>query len=166
MKVILRKWKGGDVDALTRIANNKKIADNLRDIFPYPYKKKDAKNWIENLKKQENPSSYCIEVDGEVAGSIGLFQKDDVYRKNMEIGYFVGEEYWGKGIATEAIRLALEIAEKKFDVVRIYAEVFEHNKASMRVLEKNGFSFEGVRKKAIIKNGIIMDDHVWVKLIN
>jgi len=165
MTVTLRKWKKSDVDALAKIANNKNIADNLRDMFPYPYKKKDAKNWIENVKKQEVANSYCIEVDGQVAGSIGFFQKEDVYRKNIEIGYFIGEEFWGRGVGTEAIRQALGYIENNFDAVRIYAEVFEHNIASMKVLEKNGFHLEGIREKAVIKNGVIMDDHIWVKLL-
>jgi [ribosomal protein S5]-alanine N-acetyltransferase len=166
MAIILRKWKRSDVAALAQIANNKNIADNLRDMFPFPYKKKDAKAWIENVKKQEITNNYCIEVDGAVAGSIGYFQKDDIYRKNVEIGYFIGEEYWGKGIATEAIRLLLEIVSKNCNAVRLYAEVFEHNKASMRALEKNGFYLESIRKKAVIKNGVVMDDCIWVKLAN
>src|SRR5205085_244389 len=165
MAVILRKWKRSDAGALAWIANNKNIADNLRDIFPHPYKKKDAKSWIENVKKQDIANSYCVEVDGQVAGSVGFFQKDDVYRKNVEIGYFIGEPFWGRGVATEAMSLALEIIKNNFDAVRVYAEVFAHNKASMRVLEKNGFYLESTRKKAVIKNGVISDDQVWVKLL-
>jgi ribosomal-protein-alanine N-acetyltransferase len=165
MAVTLRKWKKSDVDALTKIANNKNIADNLRDQFPFPYKKSDAKKWIGNVKKQEITNNFCVEADGEVAGSVGFVFKEDVYRKNVEIGYFIGEKYWGRGIGTEAIRQTLEYVEKKFDPVRVYAEVFEHNIASMKVLEKNGFHLEGIRKKAVIKNGVIMDDHIWVKLL-
>ncbi|HET9826384.1 MAG TPA: GNAT family protein, partial [Chitinophagaceae bacterium] len=77
----------------------------------------------------------------------------------------IGEEYWGKGIATEAIRQLVEYIQKKFDVVRVYAEVFAYNKASMKVLEKNGFYLECIRKKAAIKNNVILDDYVWVKLL-
>jgi RimJ/RimL family protein N-acetyltransferase len=165
MTVILRKWKRSDVDSLAKIANNKNIADNLRDQFPFPYKKRDAKDWIEKVRKEEITTNFCIEADGEVTGSIGFVLKEDVYRKNIEIGYYVAEEYWGRGVATEAVKQALEYIAKTFDPVRIYAEVFEHNKASMKVLEKNGFYLEGVRKKAVIKNGVIMDDHVWVRLM-
>ena len=165
MNVSLRKWKRSDADALAKIANNKNIADNLRDMFPFPYKKKDAKQWIERVKQEGVTTNFCIELAGEVAGSIGFVLKEDVYRKNIEIGYFISEEFWGRGIATQAMRQALEYIEKKFDPVRIYAEVFEHNKASMKVLEKNGFYLEGVRKKAVIKNGVVMDDHVWVRLV-
>jgi RimJ/RimL family protein N-acetyltransferase len=164
MEVLLRKWKKSDVDALTAIANNKNIADNLRDLFPYPYKKRNAKEWIENVKTQSPVTNFCIEADGQVAGSIGFMLKEDVYKKNIEIGYFIGEDYWGKGIATDAIKQLLGHIEKNFNPVRIYAEVFEHNKASMKALEKNGFHLESVRKKAVIKNGIIMNDCIWVKL--
>jgi RimJ/RimL family protein N-acetyltransferase len=164
MEVLLRKWKRSDVEALAKIANNKNVSDNLRDIFPSPYKKKNAKEWIENVKTQASATNFCIEADGEVVGSIGFMLKEDVYRKNIEIGYFIGEEYWGKGIATEAIKQLLQHIEKNYNPVRIYAEVFEHNKASMKALEKNGFHMESIRKKSAIKNNVIMNDCVWVKL--
>ena len=91
--------------------------------------------------------------------------KEDVYRKSAEIGYFIGENFWGQGIATEAIGQLVGYIEKNFDLVRIYAEVFEYNKASMKVLEKNGFYLESIRKKAAIKNNIVINDFVWVKII-
>ena len=141
MTVVLRKWKRSDADALAKIADNKNVSDNLRDIFPFPYKKKDAKEWINHVKEQDPQTNFCIEADGEVVGSIGFVLKEDVYRKNIEIGYFVGEDYWGRGIITEAIRQIVQHIEKNFEFTRIYAEVFEHNKASMRALEKNGFHF-------------------------
>jgi RimJ/RimL family protein N-acetyltransferase len=165
MNVALREWKRSDAAALARLANNKKIWDNVRDRLPYPYTKKDAKEWLALVKKQKTVTTFCIEADGEIAGSIGFTLKEDVYRKNVEIGYFIGEQYWGKGIATEGVRQLVEYIQKKFDVVRIYAEVFEYNKASMKVLEKNGFYLECVRKKAAIKNNVILDDYVWVKLL-
>ena len=165
MNVILREWKKSDIKSLAKIANNKKIWDNVRDRLPFPYSEKDAKEWIRLVKKQPIVTTFCVEVNGEVAGSVGFTLKEDVYRKNVEIGYFIGEEYWGKGIATEAVRQLIKYIQKSFDVVRIYAEVFEYNKASMKVLEKNEFYMECIRKKAAIKNGVIMDDYVWVKLV-
>jgi ribosomal-protein-alanine N-acetyltransferase len=107
-----------------------------------------------------------VEVDGNIAGSIGFTRKEDIYRKNIEVGYFIAEEYWGKGVGTEAVRLLIEYICKTFDVVRIYAEVFEHNKGSVRVLEKNGFYLESVRRKAAFKNNCLVDDQVWVKLVD
>jgi RimJ/RimL family protein N-acetyltransferase len=165
MNVILREWKKSDATTLARIANNKKIWDNVRDRLPYPYSEKDAKEWLALVRKQKTVTTFCVEANGEVAGSIGFTLKDDVYRKNAEIGYFIAEEYWRSGIATEAVKQLVDYIEKNFDVVRIYAEVFDYNKASMKVLEKNGFYLESIRKKAAIKNDVILDDYVWVKLI-
>jgi RimJ/RimL family protein N-acetyltransferase len=165
MKVILREWKRSDAEKLAKIANNKKVWDNVRDRLPHPYTKKDAQEWLELAKKERTATTFCIEADGQLAGSIGVILKDDVYRKTAEIGYFVGEEYWGKGIATEALKQMLDYIQKQFDVVRIYAEVFEYNKASMKVLEKNGFHLESIRKKGAFKNNVVIDDYVWVKLL-
>jgi RimJ/RimL family protein N-acetyltransferase len=165
MKVTLREWKRSDADALAAIANNKKIWDNVRDRLPYPYTKKDAKEWLELVKKQKTVTTFCIEVDGNLAGSIGVTLKDDVYRKTVELGYFIAEECWGRGIATEAIRQMVSYVRKEFDIVRIYAEVFEYNKGSMKALEKNGFYLECIRKRGAFKNNVVLDDHVWVKLL-
>jgi len=165
MQVTLREWKRSDADALAAIANNKKIWDNVRDLLPFPYTKKDAKEWLELVKKQKTVTTFCIEVDGKLAGSIGVTLKDDVYKKTAEIGYFIAEEYWGKGAATEAIKQMVSFVQKEFDIVRIYAEVFEFNRASMKELEKNGFYLESIRKKAAFKNNMIVDDYVWVKLL-
>lgn len=165
MKVILREWKRSDAEALAKIANNKKIWDNVRDRLPHPYTLKDAHEWLDLVKAQKVNTTFCIEADGKLAGSIGIVLRDDVYRKTAEIGYFVGEEYWGKGIATEAIRQMMDYVKKEFDVVRVFAEVFEYNKASMKVLEKNGFYLECIRKKAVIKNNVVLDDCIWVKLL-
>jgi len=137
MRVILRDWKKSDAAPLARIANNKKIWDNVRDRLPYPYTEKDAKEWLALVRKQKKITTFCVEADGDVVGSVGFTLKDDVYRKNAEIGYFIGEEYWKTGIATEAVRQLVDYIEKNFDVVRIYAEVFEYNKDSMKVIEKN-----------------------------
>ncbi len=165
MNVILREWKRSDAVALAKMANNKKIWDNVRDRLPYPYTKKDAREWLSLVRNQKVVTTFCVTADGEVAGSVGFTLKEDVYRKNAEVGYFIGEDYWSKGIATEAVRQLIDYIQKKFDVVRIYAEVFEYNKASMKVLEKNGFYLECIRKKAAIKNNLVLDDYVWVKLV-
>jgi [ribosomal protein S5]-alanine N-acetyltransferase len=165
MEIKLREWRRSDIKDLAKIANNKKIWDNVRDRLPHPYSEKDAKEWIKLVQKQKLVTTFCVEADGEVAGSVGLTLKEDVYRKNVEIGYFIAEKFWGKGVATEAIRQLVSYIENNFDVIRIYAEVFEHNKASMKVLEKNGFHLESVRKKAAIKNNIVLDDYVYVKLL-
>ena len=137
----------------------------MRDFFPTPYTVLDAEQWLDSIRKTRPFLNFAILYQGRIAGNIGIVPKEDVYRMSVEIGYFIGEEFWGKGIATEATRLLVEYIEQEFTIVRIYAEVFETNKASMRVLQKNGFYLEGIRRKAVIKNGEIMDDYVWVKLI-
>jgi len=164
--VILRNWKREDAQPLATIANNKNIWLNVRDAFPHPYTVMDAIKWINDCADKQPVTNFCIAYQGKVAGSIGIITKADVYRKSLEIGYFIGEPYQGRGIATKATAILLQYIQQQFDVVRIYAEVFEHNKASMKVLQKNGFHLEGIRQKAVIKNGIIMDDYVWVKLVN
>ena len=164
-KIVLRPWQKEDAQALAAIANNRKVWDNVRDFFPTPYTVLDAEQWLDSIRKTRPFLNFAILYQGRIAGNIGIVPKEDVYRMSVEIGYFVGEEFWGKGIATEATRLLVEYIEQEFNVVRIYAEVFETNKASMRVLQKNGFYLEGIRRKAVIKNGEIMDDYVWVKLI-
>lgn len=166
MKVLLRKWKRQDIEPLALLANNKKIADNLRDIFPHPYTLQNAQEWIGMNEKRDPSSNFAIEVDGELAGSCGMVILEDVYRHSAEIGYWIAEPFWGKGIATDAIRLLLEKISSEFPaIIRVSAEIFENNKASMRVLEKNGFHLEAIRKRAVIKNDMIMDDHIWVKLL-
>ena len=157
----IRCWKKEDAAALTAIANNKKIWLNVRDRFPHPYTLDDAFQWIAYTSDQKPLQNFAVLSSNIIVGSVGVLLRDDVYRKSIEIGYFIGEPYWGKGIAPKAVELIIEYIQKQFDVVRIYAEVFEHNKASMRVLEKTGFHLESIRKKAVIKNNVLMDDYVF-----
>lgn len=161
----IRSWKAEDAASLAAICNNKKIWLNVRDNFPHPYTITNAVEWIAYTLHQQPVKNMAILYNGSIAGSIGVIPKEDIYRKNIEIGYFLGETYWGKGIATTAVSLLLEYIKSNFDVIRIYAEVFSHNIASMKVLEKNGFHLEAIRKKAVIKNKVIMDDFVWVKFL-
>lgn len=166
MNVSLREWRISDIDPLALLANNKKIADNLRDIFPFPYTIDDAKNRIISNEKIIPPNTFAIEADEQFVGGCGIHSKEDVYRCSAEIGYWVAEPFWGKGVATEAVKQLLRKTLPHFpNIVRLYAEVFEHNKASMRVLEKNDFHLESIRRKAVIKNNVVMDDYVWVKLL-
>ncbi len=161
----IRPWKPEDAAPLAAICNNKKIWLNVRDRFPHPYTLENSIEWIAFTLTQKPIENMAIMYKGKIAGSIGVMPKDDVYRKSIEIGYFLGEPFWGKGIATTAVGLLLEYIKAHFDVIRIYAEVFGHNTASMKVLEKNGFHLEGIRERAVIKNNVILDDYVWVKFI-
>jgi RimJ/RimL family protein N-acetyltransferase len=163
--VQIRPWKPEDAGPLAAICNNRKIWLNVRDRFPHPYTVANAVEWIKFTSEQKPIQNMAIIYNGQIAGSIGVMTKDDVYRKSIEIGYFLGEPFWGKGIATQAVSHLIEYIKENFDVIRIYAEVFDHNKASMKVLEKNGFHLEGIREKAVIKNNVVLDDYVWVKFL-
>jgi len=160
--IVLRPWSIGDAGQLALIADNKKIADNLRDGFPFPYSLKDAKNWL-NIILPENypPRFFAITVNKQLVGSIGIVTKTDIYRKNLEIGYFLAEEHWGKGIATRAIKAATSYAFKDFDIVRVYAEPFTDNQGSRKALEKAGYTLEATLKRNVIKNGIIKDSCIY-----
>lgn len=162
MKIALQPWKEKDIPSLVQLANNFNVWITLRDSFPHPYTRKDAEGWIA-FNRPDSLTNFSITVDGSLAGGAGIVLKNDIYRKNAEIGYWIGEPFWGKGIATEAVRQLLVYTFSTFDIIRVYAEVFANNPASMKVLEKNGFEEEAIRRKAIIKNNQLLDAHVWVK---
>jgi [ribosomal protein S5]-alanine N-acetyltransferase len=165
MQVTIRPWTMHDVPHLVRMMNNKNSWDNVRDYIPFPYTEKDAAAWLQQVVPESPATKFCIEADGIPCGNMGALLQTDVYRKTIEVGYVMDEAYWGRGIATAAMAQLLDYIERTFDVVRIYASVFEHNRASMRVLEKNGFHLESVKKKGAVKNNMVIDDYVWVKLI-
>lgn len=164
--IVLREWEEADAERLAEIANNKKIYDNLRDAFPHPYSIDDARQYIALQNNEDNKLSkvFAIVVDGKVAGSIGGFIKDDIYRKNAEIGYYIAEEYWGRGIMTKAIKLITRFLFDNFDIIRVYAEPFARNKGSRRCLEKAGFRLEAELKCNVIKNGIIENSCIYAVL--
>jgi ribosomal-protein-alanine N-acetyltransferase len=160
--VILRPWSLKDAGQLAVIANNKNIADNLRDGFPFPYSVKDAQSWLNSIIPENDPPRFfAILFDDQIVGSIGIITKTDIYRKNVEIGYFLDEYYWGTGIVTKAVKAATAYAFSAFDVVRVYAEPFADNSGSRKVLEKAGFKCEALFKNYVIKNGIIKDSCIY-----
>lgn len=152
-EVRLRPFRMSDRDRLVRLANNENISRNLRDGFPHPYTAEHAEVFIRKAMDHDPVTLFAIEYKGDYVGNIGLVQHSDVYRKSAEVGYFIGEEYWGKGIATTALKLICAYGFKTLDIVRIHTGVYEHNLASQRVLEKNGFVKEGVFKMAVFKYG-------------
>jgi RimJ/RimL family protein N-acetyltransferase len=160
--VVLRPWSFADARQLALIADNKKIADNLRDGFPNPYSVEDAHEWLNIILPENDPPKYfAITVDKQLVGSIGIATKTDIYRMNFEIGYFLGEEHWGKGIATRAIKAVTSYAFKDFEIVRIYAEPFSDNPGSKSALEKAGYKLEASLRRNVIKNGIIKDSCIY-----
>jgi RimJ/RimL family protein N-acetyltransferase len=156
--VKLRPLQMEDAARLAELANNIKIAENLRDGFPHPYTLTDAENFINMCLKQNPTQVFAVEFNGEYAGNIGLHPETDVYRKSAEIGYFLGQSFWGKGIMTRALKQMVQYGFETFDIVRIHTGVFEYNKASQRVLEKCGFKKEAVFEKAVFKNNRLWNE--------
>ncbi len=157
----IRSWSSGDEESLVRQANNYKIWRNVRDRFPHPYTMEDARAWIEYASIEEPKTNFAIVVDGAAVGGIGLVFQTDIYHRSAEIGYWLGEEFWGRGIMSEAVQGLAEWAFDNFDLSRIYAGVLEWNPASMRVLEKAGFQFEARLRKSVTKEGRTMDDFIY-----
>ena len=151
----LRPWRATDLPALLRHANDPDIAGNLRDMFPHPYTEADGLKWLPMASI--DPFNFAIEVEGQAAGSIGFIPGVDVHRVSAEIGYWLGRAFWGRGIATAAVRAATAWGFETYGWRRIYAGVFGPNAASMRVLEKAGYQREGVLRNAVIKNGRVLD---------
>ncbi|MDA3822043.1 MAG: GNAT family protein [Bacteroidales bacterium] len=160
----LRPWVKQDATNLVKHANNEKIAKNLRDGFPNPYSMPDAVSWITMVMGNKKDVIYAIEVDGEACGGIGLHGGKDVYRFNAEVGYWLSEQHWGKGITTEAVGLLVKLGFEKYSWTRIYAGVFSTNLASMKVLEKCGFKLEAVFRKSVKKRGAYLDEFVYSML--
>lgn len=151
-KFSLRPLMDNDADSLARQLNNKKVWDNLRDALPYPYTSQDAA-WFINFQ-QNDPllTCYGIVVDGEVVGNIGFTRSEDIERFTAEVGYYIGEDYWGQGIMSAALSEAVEDYFKTTEVVRLFATPFDYNKASAKVLEKAGFTLKCIFTKGAYKN--------------
>jgi RimJ/RimL family protein N-acetyltransferase len=164
-KINIRNWQISDAQALAAVANNRKVWNSIRNEFPSPYTVMDALAWIKHANEEKPVANFAIEIGNVVAGNISCIWHKDVYAKTVELGYFIGENYWGKGIATAAVALMLEAIKKNKEIVRIEAKTFGSNGASARVLEKNNFVLEGIRKNAIFKNGVIADEQIWVYLV-
>jgi len=158
---ILRPWQSDDATALVKHANNPRIAANLRDGFPYPYSLADAKKWLNMLGDNKEDVILAIEIHGESSGGIGLHGLKDVYRYNGEIGYWLSEKHWGKGIMSDAVSAMVEYAFTRMPLLRLFACIYENNPSSMRVLEKNGFRHEAIHKKAVMKEGKLLDEHLY-----
>lgn len=158
-KVALREWRIPDAERLSALLNNPRIHDNLRDGLPYPYTVADGEEFIRAMLAAEPDTQYAwaVCVDGEVVGSIGAFRQENIHRLTAEMGYYVNEAFWGRGVATEAVKLACSYIFGHTDIIRIYAEPFADNAASCCVLEKAGFTLEGVMRNNAVKNGIVRD---------
>lgn len=154
---LLRPWRTGDEAALVVHANDRKVWVNLRDQFPHPYTLADAEKWVAFASTQAQRTAIAIEVDSEVAGGVGLKLNNDVERVSAEIGYWLGQRFWNRGIMTAAVRAVTEYGFKQFSLTRVYAVPYATNVASHRVLEKAGYTREGVLRRSAIKDGIVLD---------
>ena len=158
---ILRGWLTGDSAALSTHADNPKIAAFLLDRFPHPYTLEEANNWVNRWQDQNPMINFAIAINGEVAGGIGLEFRADIYCKTPLIGYWLAEPYWGKGIMPQAVKLISAYAFNQLEVICILAYVLSKNPNSMRVLEKAGYQKQGIIKGSVIKNGEILDEHIY-----
>ena len=164
-RLVLRPWREGDEPSLVRHANNRKVSINLRDHFPYPYTHDDARAWIGRCKTATQPhQTFAIEHGGEAIGGIGLQPLSDVSRYTAEVGYWLGEEHWGQGFATEALRRLTDYAFENLQYERLEAWVFATNPVSCKVLEKAGYEHEATCRHAAFKEGRFLDCHLFVRL--
>ncbi len=154
---LLRPWRAGDEASLVAHANSRNVWLNLRDQFPHPYTPGDAEAWVEFASNQAQPTSLAIEVHSEAVGGVSLKLHTDVERVSAEIGYWLGERFWNRGIMTAAVRGVTEYGFKQFSLTRVYALPYVTNVASHRVLEKAGYSREGLLRRSAIKDGIVLD---------
>jgi [ribosomal protein S5]-alanine N-acetyltransferase len=158
---LLRPWSEGDCCALVRHADNPRIAVFMRDGFSSPYNHANAEQFITMVTGDHPHIFLAIEIDGQAVGGIGIHILEDIYRRTAEIGYWLSEEFWGRGIVSDAVRTILPVAFSSRDLIRIQAGVFSNNPGSMRVLEKNGFSLESIHKRAITKQGKSLDEYLY-----
>ena len=160
-RCLVRPWTSADADSLHRHANNRRVSIHLRDRFPFPYELEHARTFLGWLANQPSPTVWAIEVNGEAVGGIGVELHSDIERVSAEIGYWLGEQVWGGGIATEALRAVTAEAFKRYDLTRIYAVPFADHLASIRVLEKAGYVREGLMRQSAIKEGQVRDQALY-----
>ena len=135
----IRPFRQSDIGNLVKYGNNPKIAQNLTDAFPHPYTEDAGKAFIEMAMKKDPPSIFAITVDDELVGGIGLHPQTDIHRLNAELGYWLAEPFWGKGIVTAAIKEIVTYGFKNLPITRIFARPFGRNEGSKKALEKAGF---------------------------
>lgn len=157
----LRPWQDSDLPSLLKYADNYNIAKQLTDRFPHPYTEENGRKFIEMASAASPSQILAIEINGEACGAIGLHPQEDIFQKNAELGYWLAEPFWGKGVMTRAIRRMIAYGFQNFDINRIFARPYGSNKASQKVLEKCGFILEGRFEKTLYKNGRYEDELVY-----
>lgn len=162
--VKLRKLEMSDTKEVATLMNNKKIWDNLRNHIPFPYIKTDAESFIKLVKTDKLQKAFAIEYNNKFCGIASLILQTDIYEESAELGYWVGELFWNKGIASEAVKLITNYGFNELKLRRIFASTFEFNIASMKVLEKNNYLKEGILIKSVLKNKKLLDEHKYYRL--
>jgi RimJ/RimL family protein N-acetyltransferase len=160
----LRPWHAGDEVSLVAHANNYAIWRNLRDSFPHPYTWRDAQTWVQYANTFPDTLNLAVEIEGAACGGLGLLFQQDIHRRSAEIGYWLGQAYWNRGIVTAAVKMLSAYAFSHYDICRLYGGIFENNRASMRVLEKAGYTLEAVHRQAVTKNGRTLDEYLYTLL--
>jgi ribosomal-protein-alanine N-acetyltransferase len=161
---LVRDWLPQDRAALPGIADSHGVWRNLAHLFPRPYLDAHAEAWVSHLCALARPTQWAIEVDGQLAGGIGVDPGEGIFAKSAQIGYWLGEAYWGRGIATAALRTVAPHAMSRLGLVRLEARVFAWNPASMRVLEKCGFEREGVLRRSVWKDDTVIDSVLYARV--
>jgi ribosomal-protein-alanine N-acetyltransferase len=159
----VRPWRLDDAESLARYANNHKIWLRVRDLFPHPYTIQDAREFLQRAISEQSDMKFCVDIDGAAVGGIGVHPGQDVHRHTATMGYWLGEQFWGRGIMTEAVAAVTDFCFDNFPLRRISAEVFSSNPASARVLEKAGFSLEGRLKNHVLKEGKLLDSLLYAR---
>lgn len=160
----IRLWRGADAASLVLHANNINVARQLRDRFPHPYTRSDAAAFLRHVAAAERPTTFAIEVDGDAAGGIGFVPGTDVERFSAEIGYWLGEAFWGRGVVTEALTIVTGFAFDEFNLLRLFALPFADNTASVRVLEKAGYVREARLRSSSVKYGEPRDQFLYARV--
>jgi RimJ/RimL family protein N-acetyltransferase len=161
MEINLRPWKLEDLESLVLYANNWNVARNLTDKFPFPYTEKHGISFIQFANSDNPVRIFAIEAEGKAIGGIGIHPQDDIHKRNAELGYWIAEPYWGKGIVSYAIKQVVNFAFSTYDIDRVFARPFGTNLASQKVLLKNNFVLEGKFEKALLKDGVLLDELVF-----
>jgi len=163
-KFKIRDWQKDDAPAIVKYANNRKIWQNLRDLFPHPYGPADADTYLKLVFQQDPRTYFALASEDEAIGSIGLGIGIDVHRFTAEMGFWLAEPFWNRGIMTDAVIRFTDYAFERFKLHRIYAEPYVSNPASAKVLEKAGYTLEGTLRANVFKDGRVLDQHLYSRV--
>jgi len=162
----VRSWRKSDAESIAPHADNRKVWLNLRDGFPHPYTIRDAEAFIQRALERDPETNFAIAMDDKAVGGIGFMLHQDVERVSAEIGYWLAEPYWNRGIMTEALVAVTRYATEQHGLTRVFAVPYEWNQASFRVLEKAGFVLEGRMKKSAVKDGKVIDQLLYAFVVS